>query len=79
MSSIKILSAIVFIVFASGCSTNSELNYQADMHDKAGDYYESIGQPEAAGRERSMAQKNRDDSLKVEAILSEIFSSKKDK
>lgn len=79
MPNVKILTAIIIIFFVSGCSTNSELNYQADTHDKAGDYYESIGQPQAAERERSMAQENRDDSLKPEALLSEIFSSKKNK
>ena len=67
------------ILLFTGCVSNSELNKRADNHDKAGDYYESIGQPEVAEQERRMAQENREASLEVEAILVEIFKNKKDK
>lgn len=73
------LFLLVLIFLLSGCASNSELNKRADNHDKAGDYYESIGQPQVAEQERRMAQEDRNDSLKVDAILVEIFKPKKDK
>jgi len=73
------LFLLVLISLFSGCASNSELNKSADNHDKAGDYYESIGQPQVAEQERRMAQENRDESLEVDSILVEIFKSKKDK
>ncbi|TWX65194.1 hypothetical protein ESZ36_18095 [Colwellia demingiae] len=63
----------------SGCASNSELNKRADNDAKAGDYYESIGQPEAAKRSREMAQENRDDSLSFEAILFDLLFGTDDK
>ena len=45
---ILILSALIF----NGCTSSSELNKSAENNTKAGDYYESIGQPEAAKRSR---------------------------
>ena len=73
------LYLFVLTLLFSGCASNSELNKRADNHDKAGDYYESIGQPQVAEEERRIAQGNRDDSLKLDAILVEIFNAKKDK
>ena len=73
------LFLLVLLFLFSGCASNSELNASANNHDKAGDYYESIGQPQVAEKEREIAQKKRDDSLKVDAILVEIFKDKKEK
>jgi len=70
---------LVLIFLFTGCVSNSELNKRADNHDKAGDYYESIGQPQVAEQERRMAQKNREDSLEIDAVLVEIFKPKKGK
>jgi hypothetical protein len=73
------LFLLVLIPLFSGCVSNSKLNKVADNHDKAGDYYESIGQPQVAEKSREMAQKKREESLQVDAILTEIFKSKIDK
>ncbi len=72
---------IIFLLtlILSGCASNSALNKKADNDEKAGDYYESIGQPEAAERSRKMAQDNRDDSLSFEAILVDLLFGKDDK
>ncbi len=42
------LCLVVLMFLFSGCASNSELNKRAENHDKAGDYYESIGQPQVA-------------------------------
>jgi len=69
----------ILILVLNGCASKSELNKRADNNEKAGDYYESIGQPEAAKQERKMARENREDSRKIETILFDILFGKDDK
>ncbi|MCJ8319278.1 MAG: hypothetical protein MJK12_06570 [Colwellia sp.] len=73
---------IILILSASilnGCASSSELSKRAENNAKAGEYYESIGQPEAAKRSRKMAQENNDDSMTIEAILFDLFFGSDDK
>jgi|GEM_PF-2178110 len=71
---------LMLIPILNGCASNSALNKKADNHNKAGDYYESIGQPQAAQRQHRMAQEDRKDASSIEAILFDIiFTSKDDK
>jgi PBP1b-binding outer membrane lipoprotein LpoB len=74
---------IIILIFSSliltGCASSSELNKRAENNAKAGEYYESIGQPEAAKRSREMAQENNEDSLTIEAILFNLFFGSDDK
>ncbi len=72
----NIILTVLCVLIFNGCTSRSELNKSAENHAKAGDYYESIGQPDAAKRSRDMAQKDRDDADDVEAILSDIFFGK---
>ena len=69
----KIIILIFSFLILTGCASSSELNKKAENNAKAGKYYESIGQPEAAKRSREMAQENKDDSLSIDAILFDLF------
>ena len=77
---IRIVSIFIFALVITGCASSSDLEKSASMHAKAGDYYESIGQPHAAEEENNLATKKRKDARQVDSILVEIlnlFSSKK--
>ena len=69
----------ILILVLNGCASTSELNKRADNNEKAGDYYESIGQPEPAKEERKMVRENREDSRKFKATLVDIFFGNDDK
>lgn len=69
----KITTLCLVILTLTGCMTHSELKKRSEINAKAGDYYESIGQPEAAKRSRKISQDNQDDSLTIEAILSDLL------
>ncbi|TWX47193.1 hypothetical protein [Colwellia hornerae] len=72
---------IIFSVFflLTGCASSSELNKKAHNNAKAGDYYESIGQPEAAKEERKMARENLQDSYRIDTLLFDILFGNSDK
>ena len=70
----KITSLIIFCITITGCASSSDLEKSANMHAKAGDYYESIGQPHAADEENKLASKKRKDANKVDSILVELFN-----
>jgi hypothetical protein len=74
-----IIILIVSSLILTGCASSSELNKITENNAKTGEYYESIGQPEAAKRSREMAQENIDDSLTIEAILFDLFFGSDDK
>ena len=59
--------------FTTGCASNSQLNRNAEHHDKTGDYYESIGQLGVAEHERNLAQKKREQSLEPQAVIFELL------
>lgn len=71
----KKYNVIIFIVFflLTGCVSSSALNKRAHNNAKAGDYYESIGQPDAAKEERKMAKENLEDSYRIDTILFDIL------
>jgi len=69
----KITTLCLVILTLTGCMSHSELKKRSEINAKAGDYYESIGQPEAAKRSRKISQDNQDDSLTIEAILSDLL------
>ena len=69
----KITMLCLVILTLTGCMSHSELKKRSEINAKAGDYYESIGQPEAAKRSRKISQDNQDDSLTIEAILSDLL------
>jgi hypothetical protein len=73
-----IVTFLVLIFSISGCSSYSELKKSSANHAKAGEYYESIGQPEAASEERQLAHRDRKRALKLDAVLVEIISNKDD-
>jgi|TARA_B110000014_G_C19853123_1_gene442031 outer membrane protein OmpA-like peptidoglycan-associated protein len=70
---------IILFLVLGGCTSSSELKKRASNNEKAGDYYESIGQPEVAKQEREMAQENRKNSRKFETLLFDILFGKDDK
>jgi len=57
----------------TGCASSSDLEKQAKHHDKAGDYYESIGQSAVAREERDSANKNRDDAGEIFTFFVDLF------
>ncbi len=68
----KVLT-LVFIFIVSGCASSSDLEKAAQNHAKAGDYYESIGQPNAAREERGEASKNRSEANGLFPFLVDVF------
>ena len=75
----KFTTFCLVILTLTGCMSHSELKKRSEINAKAGDYYESIGQPEAAKRSRKISQDNKDDSLTIEAILFDLIFEEKDK
>jgi hypothetical protein len=71
---IKKTTILVLMMVVTGCASSSDLEKRASNHDKAGRYYESIGQPNAAREEYRTAKEDRDDSVNIIAILVDIFN-----
>ncbi|XPF94444.1 hypothetical protein ACM9HF_00085 [Colwellia sp. RE-S-Sl-9] len=71
-----VVTFLILIFSIYGCSSYSELKKSSANHTKSGDYYESIGQPEAAREERQLARKDRKNALKLEAVLAEVINNK---
>lgn len=70
----KLVGACVCSAFViSGCATSSDFEKRANYHNKAGDYYDSIGQPDAAKREYREAAKNFDAANDAYPIIAELF------
>jgi hypothetical protein len=53
---------VTCLVVITGCASSSDIEKSADNHAKAGSYYQSIGQPNAAMEENRQARKERDDA-----------------
>ncbi len=67
----------IMIALASllaGCASSSSLERSANNHAKARDYYESIGQPDAALEENNEANKDWDSANDLLPILVEVFN-----
>jgi len=73
MNSFRVFT-LVLVVIISGCVSSSDLGKKANVHTKAGDYYESIGQPNAAKQERNAATKAHNDSSDLFPLLVELFA-----
>jgi len=71
--------AFVFFFLLHGCSSSSALKKSAANNEKAGDYYESIGQPEVAKQERELAKKKHKRSNSIEVSLFELIFGDGDK
>lgn len=68
------LSAVIATVVVSGCASSSSLERSANNHAKARDYYESIGQPDAAREENNEANKDWDNANDLLPVLVEVFN-----
>jgi hypothetical protein len=66
----------VLIGVITGCASSTSLKKSADNHEKASEYYKSIGQNPTADEERALAKEDNDESLGIIAILVDIFNSK---
>lgn len=66
--------AIALVLLLSGCASSSDLENSAQRHAKARDYYESIGQHDAAIQEGKAAQEDRDDAGDFFPLLVELFN-----
>jgi hypothetical protein len=69
----KLIVIFSLIIMLNGCASSAELKKRSQNNTKAGDYYESIGQPEAARQEHEMARDNRNRSFSIETILYDIL------
>lgn len=65
---------LALLVISSGCASSSSLEKRADMHSKAGSYYESIGQPTVAKEEYETARENRDAASDIFSIIVDLFN-----
>ncbi|MGB1199243.1 MAG: hypothetical protein ACPG46_09350 [Thalassotalea sp.] len=70
---------LLFILLLGGCASSKQLQKEANQNAKAGEYYESIGQPNAAQQERSSARSNRKEAFRIETLLYDIFFGGNDK
>ena len=61
------------LITITGCASSSHFDKQAEMHDKVGDYYESIGQPGVAREEHNYAKESRDDAGNIVSIFVDLF------
>jgi outer membrane protein assembly factor BamD (BamD/ComL family) len=64
---------LILLMFITGCSSTSDLNKSAEMHSKAGDYYQAIGQNHAAREEYQQADKTFDRANNVFPLLVDLF------
>lgn len=81
MKASRIFTVISCVLFVSSCASTQSIEKQAAMHDKASDYYESIGQPGVAVEEHNLAKQKRneaDDFGPMVVSFFELFR-KKDK
>ena len=65
---------VVFLVVTTGCASSTSLEKRANNHAKAGNYYESIGQPNVAREEYNEAKKNREHANDAFPLLVELFN-----
>jgi hypothetical protein len=73
ISMYKFKVLLIFLLL-SGCSTTSNLNRLSDDSAKTARYYESIGQPQAAQREREASAKYKKESQEDKAFLADLLS-----
>lgn len=71
--------AVAIALILSGCVSSADLERHANHHAKARDYYESVGQPEAARQEAKAANEVWEDASGLLPLLIELFSLSKDK
>lgn len=71
--------AALSVILLSGCVSSTDLERHANHHAKARDYYESIGQPEAARQEAKAANEAWEDASGLLPLLIDLFSLSKDK
>ena len=74
MSKVRLqIIGLILLMFITGCSSTSNLNKSAEMHSKAGDYYQAIGQNHAAREEYQQADKTFDRADNVLPLLVDLF------
>ncbi len=74
MSKVRLqIIGLILLMFITGCSSTSDLNKSAEMHSKAGDYYQAIGQDHAAREEYQQADKTFDRADNVFSLLVDLF------
>ena len=74
MSKVRLqIIGLILLMFITGCSSTSDLNKSAEMHSKAGDYYQAIGQDHAAREEYQQADKTFDRADNVLPLLVDLF------
>ena len=69
----KLIVIIIFSLVLGGCMSSSDLSAMSKNNVKAGRYYESIGQPQAAQREYKAAAKHKKQSEEDETILFDML------
>ncbi|KGJ86389.1 hypothetical protein [Colwellia psychrerythraea] len=70
---LKLTVVIIFSLVLGGCMSSAELSKMSENNVKAGRYYESIGQPQAAQRAYKAAAKHKKQSEEDETILFDIL------
>ena len=70
----SVLTIILLALVTMGCASSSDLDKKAHLQTKAGNYYNAIGQPQAAKEAYSEADKNRKRADSVISIIVEVFN-----
>lgn len=71
---VRLMVGLMLLTLAAGCASSSDLDKSAQKHIKSGNYYQSIGQPQAAREEYSEADKDFDQAGDVFSILVDLFN-----
>ena len=69
----KLMVIFSLILLLNGCASGAKLKQSSQNNTKAGDYYESIGQPKAARQNHERARDNSNRSFNIETILFDIL------
>lgn len=65
---------VIFLLLLTGCASSSDMERRANNHAKAGNYYQSIGQPGVAQGEYSRSKKAREDAEGLFPFLVELVN-----
>jgi len=66
-------TVIILLLVITGCASSRDIEKSASNHSKAGDYYKSIGQPDAAKEEYNEAKNDRDHADGIFPLLVDLF------
>ena len=64
---------LIILPILTGCASSSHLEESANLHAKAGDYYQSIRQPYAAREAYKLAKKDKEHANDLFPIMVDLY------